>query len=440
MYELRPYQQKGVGKALDYVNDLHENKKELIVAPCGSGKSLLIGAIANSIEEPVIVIQPNKELLEQNYEKYVSYGNTANICSASMGSKEIGHVTFGTIGTLKNKVEEFKEVSPRVVIVDEAHRASKKSSDINKFLNELGITKVIGLTATPIELRTYDGEAYLAMINRSQKNIFDDILHVTQVSEMVDEGYWTDIHYEIPALDESMLVKNTTGTDYTMPSLRNYYYENSIERRIEKKTAELKNEGKKSILIFVPSIEDAEQLSSQIPDSSVIHSKMKAKERNQVVKDFKNLDLSVLINIDIAGLGFDHPQLDGIIMARPTGSFAVYYQQAARGVRPHAEKENCKIIDLAGNIRKFGKLENISFEQEEGRWGMFAIKGDDEKEQLTLGTVYKNKSQEVIWFGKHKGKKLKDLPKGYLEWITSDAFTPFSSDVAELCEKAKKYV
>lgn len=115
-YVLRPYQDEAVKTILKYVNSTSV-KKPLVVAPTGAGKSLYIAATANAIKDPILVIQPNKELLEQNYNKYISYGNKASIYSASLKSKEIGHVTFATPMSLKGKAEYFKHV--KLFILDE---------------------------------------------------------------------------------------------------------------------------------------------------------------------------------------------------------------------------------------------------------------------------------------------------------------------------------
>jgi DNA repair protein RadD len=85
MYKLREYQERVVDKCIDFINDKKSFSKKLLVSPVGSGKSLIIAAIANALNQELIVLQPSKVLLKQNYEKYLSYGNKASIFSASMG-------------------------------------------------------------------------------------------------------------------------------------------------------------------------------------------------------------------------------------------------------------------------------------------------------------------------------------------------------------------
>ena len=57
----------------------------IIVAPTAFGKSIVIAHIARGIGEKVLVLQPSKELLEQNYNKFIFFGGDASIYSASMG-------------------------------------------------------------------------------------------------------------------------------------------------------------------------------------------------------------------------------------------------------------------------------------------------------------------------------------------------------------------
>ena len=138
-YELRPYQEAGVQASLDYLRGPGK-KYGIVVAPTGAGKSFYIAEIARRLNEPVLVLQPSKELLEQNYQKYTMYGHDAAIYSASLNSREIGkEVTFGTIGTVKSDVESFIMAGVRTIIMDECHLASKNSSTA-------GLTPLVSLS------------------------------------------------------------------------------------------------------------------------------------------------------------------------------------------------------------------------------------------------------------------------------------------------------
>jgi superfamily II DNA/RNA helicase len=193
-------------------------------------------------------------------------------------------------------------------------------------------------------------------------------------------------------------------------------------------------------LAFVPSIEAAEELAELVPNSASVNSKTPKRQRNKIIEGFKDGSIKVVFNVLVLSVGFDHPELDAIIHARATNSMAIYYQTLGRGVRIAPNKKDCKIIDLAGNSLKFGKIEELNFEDIDGYgWGMFA------KERLVTGIPmseglhtdkeflrYKKETRKsdfnlIFGFGKYKGEPIEQVwnkDKNYVMWVTSDNFEP----------------
>lgn len=435
MLTLRGTQEEFVAKAVEVLQS-KSSRKEVMVAPVAYGKSICIANIVSRLDAPTIILQPNKELLEQNYGKYTSYGYEASIFSASMNSKELGHVTYATIQSIKKFHKEVHELGVKYVIIDECHLGTARGSIIDKFIKQAKIKNVLGVTATPVILTaTFDG-AMLKMMNRSGKNMFSNIHHVVQVKELVDANYWADLVYDIRSEGMEGLKFNTTGTDYTQESIEIAYEINNTHQDVVKTVAELTREGRKGILVFVPTIKEANALARKTPKSAAISSKTKKAERQRIVEEFKAGTIRTVFNVQVLTAGFDHPQLDAIVLARPTASIALYYQMLGRGTRIHPEKVNTKIVDLSGNTSNFGPIEHLNYDYIEGYgWGMFA--GDEllteiiqakgfkrptkkslqarlAKEHMT--TVQKAKTAK-LWFGKHNNKMLKDIPKSYLAWM-----------------------
>jgi len=88
-FTLRDYQQEAVDASMAYLRDRKMKKRNgVIVAPTGSGKSLLIASIATQLDAASIVFQPSKEILQQNANKLAHYGYPASVFSASMGRRE----------------------------------------------------------------------------------------------------------------------------------------------------------------------------------------------------------------------------------------------------------------------------------------------------------------------------------------------------------------
>ena len=102
---LWPFQEEGVNKILEYINgpkNKNDYKSGIAVFPTGTGKSLIIAHLAKRLGRPILVLQPSKELLEQNFEKFVDYGGYGSVYSASVGVKQASSCTFATPGSIKD--------------------------------------------------------------------------------------------------------------------------------------------------------------------------------------------------------------------------------------------------------------------------------------------------------------------------------------------------
>ena len=170
-FKLRPYQEEASKKAVEFFLDKKKNWNALEVLPTASGKSLILADIAARLKDKVLVFSPTKEILEQNYKKYCSYGfDNASIYSASFKSKEISDVTFATIGSVKGHPELFTDF--KYILIDEVHLVKPESGMYKEFLDKLK-SKVIGLTATPFRLYSYQNYgSILKFLTRFSRSLF----------------------------------------------------------------------------------------------------------------------------------------------------------------------------------------------------------------------------------------------------------------------------
>jgi DNA repair protein RadD len=427
--ELRKNQVEPVKKGIETLRLSLEKKNKipnsLIVGPTAFGKSIVIAHIANQLENKTIVLQPSKELLEQNYKKLLSLGGEASIFSASMKQKEFGHITYATIGSIKSLGSEFKRLGYQHLIVDEAHLYPRSfSSMFGRFMIDSKISSVLGLTATPFRLQTisdgFKNRSRLTMLTKrtNERAFYKEILHVTQIQEMVKDKYWAELLYEAYDADISTLELNTTGSDYTQESLNEFFEINNIEDVIYRKIEDIREE-RKSVIVFVPSVEKAIEMSLNVDGAFYIHGEMPTKDRDEVVRKFKSGEIQFIFNVNVLSVGFDDPTVDAIICARPTSSLAWFYQAMGRGTRIHPTKRNCLLIDLAGNVKKFGKLEDLEVKRDvNNEWNLFGTNNT----QLTGifldmidSTLVKN--DPIINFGSHfNGVRLSKVPISYMKW------------------------
>ena len=124
-FQLRDYQQNASNAAISHYR-LKGGKNYLMVLPTGAGKSLIIADIAARLNEPLLVFQPNKEILEQNFAKLQTYGIfDAGCYSASVKRKDICRITFATIKSVHNHLKDFNHF--RYILIDECHTVNAEA-------------------------------------------------------------------------------------------------------------------------------------------------------------------------------------------------------------------------------------------------------------------------------------------------------------------------
>lgn len=370
-YELRPYQQSAVDASVQYLTDDNKRGRNgIVVAATGSGKSLLIASIAEQLPGDTLVLQPTKEILAQNREKLVSYGYHPKLYSASFNSKEVGEITLATIGSIKNEVSKFANV--RNILIDECHLVNAKAGMYKKFLEEIGHCRVLGLTATPFRLATNSYGSELRFLTRTRPKVFSDLVHYTQIPDLFADGYLCPLEYrEEVSINRSLLRVNSTGADYTDASVSRSLSGDFFRRLIEV-TKEAMQSGRKP-LIFTRFTKEAEALEAAIPGVVSVSAKTHPKERDRIIKEFRSGQIQAVSNVGVLSIGFDYPELDCVILARPTLSLALAYQMIGRSIRTHPNKSSALIIDLVGIIEQFGKIEYLTLKADGQRRDLWAF-------------------------------------------------------------------
>lgn len=372
MYELRDYQKQAVDVAVNFFQT--GNKKNgIIVLPTGAGKSLVIANIAYRLDAPVLIFQPSKEILEQNYEKLCSYGvMDVGIFSASFGRKEVRKITFATIGSVKSHKDYFRLF--RYVIIDECHGVNAEAGMYKDFIETIQC-KVLGLTATPYRL--YSSRFYgsmLRFITRTNPRIFNELLYAVQVRTLLNRGYLAPMnYYQLNVVDTSRLKVNSTGADFTDASVRRYYREIKFNDSLENIVRRLLVAGRTSILVFTRFIDEATHLARAFSDcAAVVSSDTSKSDREAILRAFKQKQIKVVANVGVLTTGFDFPELATVVLARPTMSLALYYQMCGRAIRPFPNKVSW-VVDLCGNYKRFGRVDDLELRQTKpGIWAVFS--------------------------------------------------------------------
>jgi DNA repair protein RadD len=356
---LRPYQQRAITDLYNWMskNDGHP----CLVLPTGAGKSHIIAelcrdALQNWPETRILMLTHQKELIEQNAAKLRSVWPNVplGIYSASVGRKDLGEpITFAGIQSVRTKAGQIGHID--LVLVDECHLISHKDEgSYRSFINELlqinQHLRVIGLTATPWRL----GHGLIT----DKPAIFDDLIEPVSIEELCHLGYLSKLHSKLTETRYDLTGVHKRGGEYIESELAAAVNTDDYNHKIAAEIVAYAGD-RKSWLIFCTGVEHAKEmaaaLSAYMPAAYVCGDTPKA-ERERLLSAFKAGELVALTNANVLTTGFDAPNIDLIAMLRPTMSPSLYVQMAGRGMRIADGKDNCLVLDFAGNVQRHGPI------------------------------------------------------------------------------------
>jgi len=357
-FKLRPYQQEAVDATLDHFRKSDE--AAVIVLPTGAGKSLVIAELARLAKRKILVLTHVKELVEQNHAKYESYGLTGGIFSAGLKRKESHHqVTFASVQSVSANLDQFRD-EYSLVIIDECHRVSGDDTSQYQRIIELlrqqnDALKVLGLTATPYRLAMgwIYRYHYRGFVRGEDGKPFQHCIYELPLSYMINRGYLTRpelVNAAVAQYDFSALPRDRFG-EYAEQDVNQLLSKHKrVTRSIIEQVVELAAE-RHGVMIFAATVDHAREVTDYLPEreTALITGATDQKDRDSLIQRFKQRKLKYLVNVSVLTTGFDAPHVDFIAILRPTQSVSLYQQIVGRGLRLDEGKQNCLVIDYAGN-------------------------------------------------------------------------------------------
>lgn len=339
----------------------------LLALPTGTGKSLVIGMFITEIfkrwsNQRILVLTHRKQLIKQNSNKLKEIWPQApfGIFSAGLGIKEKHWpITFAGIKSIANCIEDFGHID--LIIIDEVHLVGsdedsqyltiiKKLKEINPYL------KVIGLTATPY--RTGMG-----LLTNGE--IFDEIIYnitdYVNFNKLISEGYLCPLISKKTVTKIDISKVRISKDDYNRKQLEFAIDNTETNYKACKEIIEYAHD-RNSWLIFASGIKHCDHISSILNSFGIsavsVHSKISEHQRDEAINNLVNGRIRCIVNNDILTTGFDCPRIDFIGMLRPTISVGLWVQMLGRGTRPSPEtmKQNCLVLDFAGNTPRLGPI------------------------------------------------------------------------------------
>ena len=364
MLTLRPYQQAAIASIYEY----YENKSGncCIVIPTAGGKSLVMAAFIEGVlkawpDQRILIVTHVRELIAQNHAEMIGLwpGAPAGIYSAGLGKREAqARILFAGIQSIHRRAQEIGHTD--LVLIDEAHLIPGNSSTMyRRFLDGLAqinpALKVIGLTATPFRVDC-------GMLHEGKNALFTDIAYEAPVRELIDQGYLSPLVSKQPATRLDVSKVGTRAGDFIQRDLAAAVDQDAITSAA---VSEIIEHGKdrKSWLAFCSGVEHSRHVAEEFQrrgiSCSTIFGDTPKDERDAIIAAFKRGEIRVLASMGVLTTGFNAPGVDLIALLRPTKSAGLYVQMVGRGTRLSAGKENCLVLDFAGNVRRHGPIDLV---------------------------------------------------------------------------------
>lgn len=362
-YTLRPYQQEAVAALWRALGT--GMKRPLIVAPTGSGKSLLLAQICRDwvMADPdvgILVATHVKELVAQNAEKLVSLvgEDGIGVHSAGLARRDVDQrVIVGGVQSLINRVGELGR--RHVLIVDEAHRIPREGDgQYQRLMKAVGADWMIGLTAT--HYRMDSGE-----LHKGKDALFDGIAYEIKIPPLIEGGFLSKLKPRKVKLAIDLDGATIERGDFVLDDLRLALNdERLLDGVVGEWTREAHEKGRKSTLVFCATVEQAENLMGAFQRQGhapeLITGETKPDVRQSSIERFKSGELPILVNVMVLTTGFDAPNTDCLVCLRPTASTGLYVQIMGRGMRVAAGKEDCLVLDYGKNVERHGPVDAVS--------------------------------------------------------------------------------
>jgi DNA repair protein RadD len=361
---LRPYQQAAIDGIYHYFDG--DTGNPLIIIPTAGGKSLVMARFIEGVlkafpDQRILVVTHVRELIEQNHGELIRLWPEApaGIYSAGLKQRNISaRILFAGIQSIHKRVYDVQQCD--LVLIDEAHLIPRSSNTMyRRFLDGLKrlnpLLKVIGFTATPYRLDS-------GLLHGGDGAIFTDIAFEVSVRELIDQGYLSPLVSKRMATQLDVQGVGTRGGEFIARDLHAAVDRDAITQAAVAEIVAY-GESRRSWLVFCSGVEHARHVRDAIRAHGIscetIVGETPSAERDALIEGFKRGAIRCLTNANVLTTGFNAPGVDLIAMLRPTKSAGLYVQIVGRGCRLAPGKNDCLILDFAGNIARHGPIDAI---------------------------------------------------------------------------------
>ena len=352
---LEEYKLQPNAMQISFINNLNKilekgEKRALLISATGTGKTYASAfALRENNPRRALFLVHREQIAKQAIESYKKiFGETKTFGLLSGNSKGFeADFLFSTMQMMSKEdiFKKFKEDEFDIIVIDEAHRIG--ASSYQKIIQYFKPKLLLGMTASPERTDGYD------VYKEFNYNIACEI----RLKQALEENFLcpfhyfgiTDIEFNGKTIDE-----NTELSDFSKLT---------CDERVNYIIKQIEFYGHSGTttngLIFCSSKREALALSDKFNDRGyftvVLTGEDSQEKREEAINRLtsKNIEekIDYIFTVDIFNEGVDIPEINQVIMLRPTESPIVFVQQLGRGLRKAIDKEYVVILDFIGNYK-----------------------------------------------------------------------------------------
>jgi superfamily II DNA or RNA helicase/HKD family nuclease len=358
--DVRPYpHQQRMLDALMIERDRHDRHRNLVVAATGTGKTVVAALDYRQLcdrsgDLSLLFVAHRGEILRQSLATYRAVMRREDFGELhGDGSIATGRHVFAMIQSLSaDRLSAMNADAFDVVVIDEFHHAAAASYD--RLLSHLQPGELLGLTATPERL---DG--------RDVTGWFDHRVAVElRLWEAIDQGFLVPFQYFGVADGTDLRQLTWRRGGYAAEELSNLLTGDDIRvaKLLEAVRRIILDPGRMRALGFCVSKEHAHYMARKFTEAGLHSIALTGDDsgdvRDQGLRDLKAGRLRCVFSVEVLGEGVDVPDVDVVLLLRPTASATLFTQQLGRGLRRARGKSSLTVLDLIGQQRREFRFED----------------------------------------------------------------------------------
>ncbi|KAJ2743473.1 DEAD DEAH box helicase [Coemansia sp. BCRC 34301] len=363
-HTLRPYQQECIDTCLALLQA--GVRRQAVSLPVGSGKTVVFSNLIQQIPAPTelatktLVLAHREELLEQAARQIQAASPQLSVAidQGSRLANPAADVIVASVATLgrahSSRLQRHDASRYKCIIIDEAHHAAASSYSrvLEHFRGDSDEGPFVwGCSAT---LHRHDGLRL--------SDVFEQIVYQKPFLEMIREGWLCPMRITTVRTACNIDGVRSQAGDFATAALSQAVNVDARNLAIVK-AHETLAANRKSTLVFAVDVAHARDLVSKFVHygtrAEAVLGTTPTAERERILADFRAGVLPVLVNCGILTEGTDIPNIDCVMMARPTRSAVLFQQMLGRGMRKSPDKLDCLVIDFVDSLRSSVSLVTI---------------------------------------------------------------------------------